>query len=606
VIACHPSTVGSREGVARGEVRPPPPGSVLGVTADAPPERPAGEPAPGGERDRRRLRVRPLHGGGLVVGVAFAMLAMTPSLLPRDWLFQGLVSGVSGAIGYGVGVVLAWLLRRSATWRRFLAWLGDRVPARVRRWVVPALCVAGVAALLVMLSVAAGWQRELTEAMGMPPTTTSGWLRAAPVLVLVGAAFLAVARGIRAVSRMIARFLRRRLRLPGVVAGAVGAVVVALGLVVVLNDVVLARALSLADQAFAVANTEDHAGVEQPQDAMRSGSPDSLAAWATLGREGRRFVAQAPSAETLAASPAGAVADPIRVYAGLDTAPDAEGRAETAVAELERTGAFDRAVLLVVTTTGSGWVNAAAVEPLELMYGGDTATVATQYSYLPSWLSFLVDRARADDEAQALFTAVEARVAELPADDRPRLLVYGESLGSFGSESVFSSLADIRERTDGVLWVGPPHSNVVWRALVDRRDLGTPETAPVYASGLVVRFADETGDVSVPDTPWDDPRVLYLQHRSDPIVWWAPELLVQRPDWITEPAADRSGPTMTWYPVVSFWQLTFDLVNAKSVPDGHGHNYDLQLAPAWAAVAAPDGWDDADTAQVAAALTAAG
>ena len=566
------------------------------MTADGPPER---EPA------HRRLRIRPLHPGGLVVGVAFAMLAMTPSLLPRDWLFQGLVSGVSGAIGYGVGVALAWLLRRSATWRRFQAWVGARVPARVRRWVLPGLCVAGVAALLVMLSVAAGWQRELTAAMGMPPTTTSGWLRAAPVLVLVAAGFLVVARGIRAVSRMIARFLRRRLRLPGVVAGVVGAVVVALGLVVVLNDVVLARALSLADQAFAVANTEDHPGVEQPQDAMRSGSPESLAAWDTLGREGRRFVAQAPSTETLAATPAGAVDDPIRVYAGLDTAPDAEGRAATAVAELERTGAFDRAVLLVVTTTGSGWVNAAAVEPLELMYGGDTATVATQYSYLPSWLSFLVDRIRAKEEAQALFSAIEARVDQLPVDDRPRLLVYGESLGSFGSESVYTSLADMRERSDGVLWVGPPNANEVWRALVERRDPGTPETAPVYASGLVVRFADETGDVGVPDTPWEDPRVLYLQHRSDPIVWWGPALLVQRPDWITEPAPDRSGPTMTWYPVVSFWQLTFDLVNAKSVPDGHGHNYDLQLAPAWASVAAPDGWDDADAAQLADALAAA-
>ncbi len=534
------------------------------------------------------------------------MLAMTPSLLPRDWLFQGLVSGVSGAIGYGVGVVVAWLLRRSSRWRGFQAAVGDRAPAGAQRWLVPGLCVAGAVALLVMLSVAAEWQRELTDAMGMPPTTTSGWLRAAPVLVLVAAVFLGIARGIRALSRLIAQFLRRRLRLPGVVAGAVGAVLVGLALVVVLNDVVLARALSLADQAFAAANTEDHPGVEQPQDPMRSGSPESLAAWDTLGREGRRFVAQAPSAETLAGSPAGAVADPIRVYAGLDTAPDAEGRAATAVAELDRTGAFDRAVVLVVTTTGSGWVNAAAVEPVELMYGGDTATVATQYSYLPSWLSFLVDRGRAAEEAQALFDAVEARVRALPEDDRPRLLAYGESLGSYGSESVYTSLADIRERTDAVLWVGPPNSNDVWRALVQRRDPGTPETLPVYASGLVVRFADEDGDVDVPATPWEDPRVLYLQHRSDPIVWWAPGLLVERPDWLAEPASGRSGPTMTWYPVVSFWQLTFDLVNAKSVPDGHGHNYDRQLAPAWAAVAAPEGWDDADTAQVEQALADAG
>jgi uncharacterized membrane protein len=555
---------------------------------------------------RTRPRLRPPHGGGLVVGVAFAMLAMTPSLLPRDWLFQGLVSGISGAIGYGVGVAGAWLLRRWSTWRRLTARLRDRIPPRARRWIAPALGFAAVAALLLMLAVGARWQRELTAAMGMPPTTTSGWLRAAPVLVVVAAALIAVARGIRLLSRALARFLRRRLRLPRAVAGAVGAVVVALALVTVLNDVVLARVLSVVDEVFATANTEDHAGVEQPQDSERSGSPDSLAAWETLGREGRRFVALGPSAEMLAASPAGAVADPIRVYAGLDTAADPAGRADVAVAELERTGALDREVILVVTTTGSGWVNEAAVEPVELMYGGDTATVATQYSYLPSWLSFLVDRVRAEDEAQALFTAIRARVDDLPPDDRPRLLVYGESLGSFGSESVYSSLADIRERTDAVLWAGPPHANEVWRALVDRRDPGTPETAPVYASGLVVRFADETGDIGVPDAPWEDPRVLYLQHRSDPIVWWGPALLLQRPDWSTEPAPDRSGPIMTWYPLVSFWQVTFDLVHAKSVPDGHGHNYDVQLAPAWAAVAAPDGWDAADSARVQEVLAGRG
>jgi len=177
---------------------------------------------------RRRPRVRPLHGGGLVVGVVFAMLAMTPSLLPRDWLFQGLVSGISGAIGYGVGVLLAWLLRRSSRWRSLVARADAGVPPRARRWVVPALCLAGAAALLVMLAVAARWQRELTDAMGMPATTTSGWLRAAPVLVLVAAVLIAAARAVRLVSRAVARFLRRRLRLPGVVASVVGAVVVAL------------------------------------------------------------------------------------------------------------------------------------------------------------------------------------------------------------------------------------------------------------------------------------------------------------------------------------------------------------------------------------------
>ena len=73
----------------------------------------------------------------------------------------------------------------------------------------------------------------------------------------------------------------------------------------------------------------------------------------------------------------------------------------------------------------------------------------------------------------ALFDAVSARVEQLPEDDRPRLLVYGESLGTAGGEAAFDGLADMRLRTDGVLWTGPPNSNVLWSELVDRRDPAT-------------------------------------------------------------------------------------------------------------------------------------
>jgi uncharacterized membrane protein len=173
---------------------------------------------------------------------------------------------------------------------------------------------------------------------------------------------------------------------------------------------------------------------------------------------------------------------------GLATAPTPQERADLAVAELERTGAFDRSVLAVVTTTGIGWINSPAPESLELMYGGDTAIVTTQYSYLPSWLSFVVDRSRSEEAGRLLFDAVHARVAALPNGHRPRLLVYGESLGSQGSEAAFTTLGDIRAQTDGVLWVGPPNSNRLWSSLVARRDPGTAEVKPVYASGLVVRF----------------------------------------------------------------------------------------------------------------------
>ncbi len=268
------------------------------------------------------------------------------------------------------------------------------------------------------------------------------------------------------------------------------------------------------------------------------------------------------------------------------------------MAELERAGAFDRSVLVVVTTTGTGWINAAAAESLELMYRGDTAIVATQYSYLPSWLSFVVDRPRAEEAGRLLFDTVHARLVQAPPERRPRLLVYGESLGSQGSEAAFTSLADIRAQVDGVLWVGPPNSNRVWSALVQRRDPGTSQVEPVHASGLVVRFAGDVAALTRPPTPWMAPRVLYLQHPSDPIVWWSPALLFRRPDWLVEPRGVDVSPAMSWYPFVTFWQVTADMVHSQSVPDGHGHNYANLVLGGWVAVAAPGGWTDADTVRV--------
>jgi uncharacterized membrane protein len=531
------------------------------------------------------------------------MLAMTPSLVPRDWVFQGVVSGISAAVGYGVGVTAAWLARHSARWRRASNLIRHRSPswAIAGAWAV--LLLASPVALVTMLLVGASWQREVAALMSMEQTTTSGWLRAGPLLIVVAALLLASARGIRWFARLVARALRRWVRLPRRLAGVIGAALAGFLVITVVNDVLLSRALSVADSAFSGVNSGTYPGVEQPQRATRSGSSASLVPWVTLGREGRSFVAGGRSPQELAEAGARTPFDPVRVYVGLNSAPTAQERADLAVGELERTGAFGRSVLAVVTTTGTGWVNEPAPESLELLYGGDTAIVATQYSYLPSWLSFLVDRSRSEQAGRLLFDAVHARVDQLPEGDRPRLLVYGESLGSQGSEAAFTTLGDIRAQAEGVLWVGPPNSNLLWSSLVERRDPGSLEVEPVYASGLIVRFASDPADLAQPPTPWIAPRVLYLQHPSDPIVWWSPELLFRRPDWLEEPRGDDVLPAMSWYPVVTFWQITADLTHAQSVPDGHGHNYSDLILDAWVAVAAPDGWTAADTTRVRHVIT---
>ena len=153
-------------------------------------------------------------------------------------------------------------------------------------------------------------------------------------------------------------------------------------------------------QPSATVNSETQPGVAAPQSRYRSGGPESLMTWASLGNQGRKFIGSGPSAAELRAFSGRPPMEPIRVYAGLDAAETPRERAELAVRELQRTGAFSREVLCLDTTTGTGWVNADAVDPLEYMYNGNSALVSMQYSYLPSVISFLVDKERARAAAE--------------------------------------------------------------------------------------------------------------------------------------------------------------------------------------------------------------
>src|SRR5699024_2435483 len=181
-----------------------------------------------------------------------------------------------------------------------------------------------------------------------------------------------------------------------------------------------------------------------PGTPLRSGSAESLVTWDSLGRLGRRFVSDGPTAAEIAAFTGRPAVEPIRVYAGLaSTDGGVVERAERVADELERTGAFDRRLIAIANTTGSGWINEASSQSLEYMFGGDTAIAGMQYSYLRSWLSFIADKNRAREAGQALFRAVAARIGELPEDERLRLVTFGESLGSFSGESAFSGDLDL-------------------------------------------------------------------------------------------------------------------------------------------------------------------
>lgn len=521
---------------------------------------------------------------GTAVGLIFLWFSMTPSLLPRGALFQGLVSGGSGAIGYGLGVFAVWLVR-------FMRSKDDSPPAP--RWAWIALVAAGVVGTIGMIIWFHIWQDDVRDLMGVPRLKWIDHPLAAVLSVLVLFVLVEIGQLVGKLIRFLVRQLNR-VAPPRVSAVAVVVLLVALT-IALLNGVVVRFAMSTLNSTFANVNDELDPDTEPPTTPLRSGGPGSLVSWDSLGRQGRIFMESAPTVEELSAFNGTPATEPIRVYAGLNSADGIKAGAELAAAELERTGGLNRQVVAVATTTGTGWINEAEADAIEYMFNGDSAIVSMQYSYLPSWLSFLVDKENARQAGQALFEAVDERVRAMPEAQRPKLVVFGESLGSFGGEAPFLSLNNIVARTDGGLFSGPTFNNTMWKELTRNRDAGSPQWLPIYDKGENVRFAARADNLGRPDDPWSYPRFVYLQHASDPITWWTPDLLFNKPDWLREARGYDVSPRMEWIPVVTFLQVSADMAVAIDVPDGHGHRYVKNVVNAWAAILQPPGWTPAKT-----------
>jgi uncharacterized membrane protein len=539
----------------------------------------ASEAPPRKEPAKRPWWLRHYTFMGTAVGLVFLWLSMTPSLLPRGPLFQAIVSGAAGAIGYGLGVFAVWLYR-------YMFSKDTTPPAPRRAWI--ALVVVGIIGQILMIIWFHVWQDDVRDLNGVP--RMGFWDYPLTGFLSIVVLFLFVEIG-QLIGRLV-RFLVRQLERfapPRVSAVVVVFLLIALT-VALLNGVVARFAMSTINKTFSAVNDETDPQFPAPKSTLRSGGPQSLDSWESLGHQGRVFVAAGPTVEQLTKFNGTPAAEPIRAYAGIHSAPGIKATAQLAAEELRRTGGLDRAVVAVATTTGTGWINEAEAAALEYMYNGNSAIVSMQYSFLPSWLSFLVDKENARQAGQALFEAVDAMVKEMPEGKRPKLVVFGESLGSFGGEAPFLALNNLVARTDGALFSGPTFNNTIWEDLTRNRDKGSPMWLPIYNKGENVRFAARSENLGRPPDPWGHPRVVYLQHASDPIAWWNVDLLFDRPDWLKEPRGYDVSPRMEWIPVVTFLQVSADMAVAVDVPDGHGHIYVRDVANAWAAILQPPGW----------------
>ena len=300
--------------------------------------------------------------GELVVGWAFLNLSMTPSLLPRGQLLQGILSGIATAFGYGIGTGLL------AIWR-YLELPEPPVHRRplIRRIVFAVMAIATIWYMAHLVD----WQNNLRRIFGMDPVNDITFAVVVVLIALVVAALLIAL--FRLIARVVGRFAHWGNQLLPRRVGRVLGLAVGIALVVFLvNGVLLNSLVDVAQQAFAIQNGTHEDGVDQPTSPLRSGSPESLATWDSLGQPGRKWVARGPTAEQINEYSGGDAIEPIRVYVGLDSADSVGERAELALEELKRTGAFAREVLVIATSTGSGGIDPNGTRAIEYMHNGDT------------------------------------------------------------------------------------------------------------------------------------------------------------------------------------------------------------------------------------------
>lgn len=517
---------------------------------------------------------------GLVFAVLFFAASVTPSLLPRPYFVQGLLSGFALAFGYAFGVGFVWLYQ----------FLEIKNPSeKVQKTSKAVTTVVVAITVVVCLWQMTAWQNSIRTLMSLPELETAYPYRMALIAFVTGAVLVGLGRLIILACRALAR--RLSLLLPRRVSIVISVILVAFATLLISNRIIARGLLDAADAFFLRADELIDDGVEQPASSLAAGSVDSLIEWESIGRQGKNFIAAGPTQESISGFMGREAKQPLRVYVGMRSRETPRERAELALEELKRVGAFDRSVLIVATPTGTGWLDPGAVDTIEYLHAGDTAIVCTQYSYLPSWITILVDPRRSIESADHLFDTVYHYWKDLPRDQRPALYLQGLSLGSLGSEVSADLYTTFENPIQGALWSGPPFPSTQWNDITLHRNPGSPKWLPTYRDGRIVRFTAQQNALDS-EKPWSPIRNVYIQYASDPMVFFSPSLLYQKPDWLIGERGPDVSPHLRWYPIVTFLQIAFDLPLATSIPIGFGHNYSPHhYIDGWIAVTSPQGWD---------------
>lgn len=390
----------------------------------------------------------------------------------------------------------------------------------------------------------------------------------------VAAGVTAITLGESLVARQISNLIRKHVTGLALIAEPIGH---AAGLGI-LGVAIWAGLETIYRQAEQGGTVIESAYASPPDSPWVSGGHHSGIEWKSLSREGRRFVNMVLSQSEITAVTEHPSRDPIRIFVGLDSAPTVDARVALAMDELDRLGAFDRAVLCLTSPTGTGYINYVLAETLEFATNGDCATVGMQYSVRPSFLS--LDRvALGREQNRALLLAVYGRLMGMAESDRPKVVLFGESLGAHTIQDAFmheGTAGFERSRIDRALFVGTPAESKwaeQWRLDPKRYD---PNNEVVELSNV------EEFEALDPEAQ-QRAKYILLSHHDDPITKFSPALIVQEPEWMRDGEGRSKAllPFVKWYPFTSFVSTLVDVKNAMNVIpgrfEGWGHDYRLDI-----------------------------
>lgn len=561
-------------------------GAIIGVEVFA-------DLTPGVRMTSRRRLPHNMSAGLLGAEVA-TWAAVSPSLLPRPWWVTAANVAVGQSFGHLAAATSAYALKRGL--RAAGLRPQDRVTTPIKRglhWAIAGMSAAqGVAALF--------RQQNQAELVGTEnnrgPAQALGGLAAGTLgygaLLLLGEA-----------TQQSVDQLSKRLNvwLPALAAWPIAAAGVGILAWEFTDHVMIRRFLHRASINAAAVNRSVFPGSQMPWEPERSGSPWSYESWTAVGSQGRAMLTKGPRARDIAAvMEYEETHEPIRIFIGLVPGRSSREAARRAMSELERTGAFHRNTLVMQVSSGSGWINNYGISAYEFLTAGDCATVAVQYSYLPSAFSYVMEKDIPIQATRELLRAIRIRLDSMPEENRPKFYLAGESLGAYGILDMFEDIEELYDVCDGAVFTGPPRFTTLVRTLALQRPRGSLERLPLVDAGRHTRFVitpahlrhDAFGHSY--QQPWQSPRVVIAQHASDPIVYWEPRLAWRRPDWMREPGGGgiKAPATMysdtfagvRWIPFISFWQIGLDQINSLNVPGGHGHNYYAEMFWYWEAV----------------------